>query len=325
MARALPPRAARDRAPAWRAGRRADERSARRRRRRRRGALQAGRGLAAGKPVRARRARRTPAPARRRLADAKPHLRGRRPRGDVAVAGRNRAVGKRPGDAAELPRQPARHRFQPEQQRAGYAVGSSPIAGEDGVLLRYGKTWTQEPEEAIPPQARGASFTSVAFAGSEAIVAYRRRPNISQNQRDGWPARQRRLGWQVDARSRRGDRDGGAGGGRGAARRGRGVHDRRRRGRAARVSSAKRPARRGRPPPRRCRDRPRARWRCSAKAARCGRSSRPAGSATKANRSRRRPGFRRACSNPSRRSPAARKAAACYARPRAAGATRATN
>jgi hypothetical protein len=58
--------------------------------------------------------------------------------------------------------------FDPEEPARGYAVG------ESGVLLRYGKTWTQEPESEIPQPARGASFTAIAFAGSEAIVAYRR-------------------------------------------------------------------------------------------------------------------------------------------------------
>jgi hypothetical protein len=58
--------------------------------------------------------------------------------------------------------------FEPEEPSIGYAVG------ESGVLLKYGKTWVQEPEEDIPQPARGASFTSIAFAGSEAIVAYRK-------------------------------------------------------------------------------------------------------------------------------------------------------
>jgi hypothetical protein len=58
--------------------------------------------------------------------------------------------------------------FDPEEPARGYAVG------ESGVLLRYGKTWTQEPESEIPAPARGASFTSIAFAGGEAIVAYRK-------------------------------------------------------------------------------------------------------------------------------------------------------
>jgi hypothetical protein len=54
--------------------------------------------------------------------------------------------------------------FDPSDPSRGYAVG------QQGVLLRYGKTWTQEE---LPPEVAGASFTSIAFAGSEAIVAYR--------------------------------------------------------------------------------------------------------------------------------------------------------
>ncbi len=54
--------------------------------------------------------------------------------------------------------------FDPNNPSRGYAVG------QQGVLLRFGKTWTQE---ALPPEVAGASFTSIAFAGSEAIVAYR--------------------------------------------------------------------------------------------------------------------------------------------------------
>ncbi len=64
--------------------------------------------------------------------------------------------------------------FDPEDASRGYVVGQS------GVLLRFGKTWTQErtcepgvPEPCLPAEVAQASFTSVAFAGSEAIVAYR--------------------------------------------------------------------------------------------------------------------------------------------------------
>jgi hypothetical protein len=60
--------------------------------------------------------------------------------------------------------------FEPGNPSRGYAVGEPGVAGQPGVLLRYGKTWTQE---ALPPEVAGATFTSVAFAGSEAIVAYR--------------------------------------------------------------------------------------------------------------------------------------------------------
>ena len=54
--------------------------------------------------------------------------------------------------------------FDPNDPTRGYAVG------QQGVLLRYGKSWTQEP---LPPEVQGASFTSIAFAGPQAIVAYR--------------------------------------------------------------------------------------------------------------------------------------------------------
>jgi hypothetical protein len=81
--------------------------------------------------------------------------------------------------------------FDPEEPAHGYAVG------ESGVLLRYGKTWTQEPEELIPPQARGASFTSIAFAGSEAIVVYRRL--IPSTERfEGGMIVNSGSGWQID-------------------------------------------------------------------------------------------------------------------------------
>lgn len=57
---------------------------------------------------------------------------------------------------------------------------------EPGVLLRYGKTWTQEPDSALPPQVQcRASFIAVAFAGSEAIVAYRVRPGGNQKTETG--------------------------------------------------------------------------------------------------------------------------------------------
>jgi hypothetical protein len=58
--------------------------------------------------------------------------------------------------------------FDPSNPSRGYAVGTT-AAGLGGVLLRYGKTWTQE---APPPQAANAALTSIAFAGSEAIVSY---------------------------------------------------------------------------------------------------------------------------------------------------------
>jgi hypothetical protein len=55
--------------------------------------------------------------------------------------------------------------FDPNDPSRGYAVG------QGGVLLRYGKSWTQD---ALPPEAEGASFTSIAFAGRVALVAFRK-------------------------------------------------------------------------------------------------------------------------------------------------------
>jgi hypothetical protein len=54
--------------------------------------------------------------------------------------------------------------FDPQNPSRGYAIG------QGGLLLRFGKSWTQD---ALPPEVAGASFTSIAFAGSQAIVAFR--------------------------------------------------------------------------------------------------------------------------------------------------------
>jgi hypothetical protein len=51
--------------------------------------------------------------------------------------------------------------FDPQDPALGYAVGQS------GALLRYDKTWAQE---TLPQGFQEANFTSVAFAGSEAMV-----------------------------------------------------------------------------------------------------------------------------------------------------------
>ena len=52
--------------------------------------------------------------------------------------------------------------FDPANPSRGYAVG------KNGALLGFGKSWETEP---LPPGFAGANFTSIAFAGSEAIVA----------------------------------------------------------------------------------------------------------------------------------------------------------
>jgi hypothetical protein len=82
--------------------------------------------------------------------------------------------------------------FEPGSQSRGYAVGSQ------GTLLQYGKTWTQEPEEAIPPPARGASFTSIAFSGSQAIVAYRKLISADSESYVGGLIVNEGSGWHVE-------------------------------------------------------------------------------------------------------------------------------
>jgi hypothetical protein len=79
--------------------------------------------------------------------------------------------------------------FDPSNPDRGYAVG------QGGVLLGYGKTWTQE---ALPPQVANASFTSIAFAGSEAIVAYRELPDPSRNSYVGGLLVNNGSGWEID-------------------------------------------------------------------------------------------------------------------------------
>jgi hypothetical protein len=54
--------------------------------------------------------------------------------------------------------------FAPGEPDLGYAVG------KQGVLLKYDKSWEQVP---LPAELQQANFTSIAFAGSEAIAGYR--------------------------------------------------------------------------------------------------------------------------------------------------------
>jgi hypothetical protein len=94
--------------------------------------------------------------------------------------------------------------FDPGNPARGYAVGSAAL-GLGDVLLRYGKTWTEVPacgagvsQPCIPPEAAGASFTSIAFAGSEAIIAYRRLLNPEHDVYTGGLLVNAGSGWQVD-------------------------------------------------------------------------------------------------------------------------------
>jgi hypothetical protein len=90
--------------------------------------------------------------------------------------------------------------FDPEEASRGYAVGQS------GVLLRYGKTWTQEPtcgpevpQPCIPAAAAQASFSSIAFSGSEAIVAYRKLRASGREEYEGGLLVNDGSGWSIDA------------------------------------------------------------------------------------------------------------------------------
>ena len=214
--------------------------------------------------------------------------------------------------------------FDPEEPSYGFAVGSSTVGsepgssetGEPGPLLRYGKTWTQQAFPAqkpcSPKEAAGnseevkreevercaswakVSFTSITFAGSEAIVVYRLRGNISQSihATGGLLVKEgKESAWHVDEGAAAAMGNGVPVSVAGLAGRRCGVHDRRRVRRAAgdracigelvlggQSHAAARLDRRS------ARGLPRRRQRC-------GRSSRPAGSATKANRRRRAPGF----------------------------------
>jgi hypothetical protein len=70
--------------------------------------------------------------------------------------------------------------FDPTNPARGYAVG------RQGVLLHYDKTWLQDP---LPPGFASTDFTSVAFAGTEALVAAG--GDVLTNDGSG-------SGWQVD-------------------------------------------------------------------------------------------------------------------------------
>ncbi len=82
--------------------------------------------------------------------------------------------------------------FDPTNPTRGYAVGPG------GVLLRYGKTWAQEPPQALPAQVQGAAFTSIAFAGSEALVVYRKLPDPTEQRYEGGLLVNDGSGWQID-------------------------------------------------------------------------------------------------------------------------------
>lgn len=67
--------------------------------------------------------------------------------------------------------------FAPSDPNVGYAVG------KQGVLLGYGRTWTQQ---ALPPGLEQEHFTSVAFAGGQALAVHRH--GLLVNDGGGWRA-----------------------------------------------------------------------------------------------------------------------------------------
>jgi hypothetical protein len=85
--------------------------------------------------------------------------------------------------------------FDPNNPGRGYAVGST-VVGLGGVLLRYGKSWSEESE--LPAPAQGAALVSVAFAGSQAIVAYRKQAGSSESHLVGGLIVNDGSGWRVD-------------------------------------------------------------------------------------------------------------------------------
>jgi hypothetical protein len=56
--------------------------------------------------------------------------------------------------------------FDPSEPSRGYAVG------QQGLLLAYGKTWEQQSLPSALAGPEGANFTSIAFAGNEALATY---------------------------------------------------------------------------------------------------------------------------------------------------------
>jgi len=79
--------------------------------------------------------------------------------------------------------------FDPNEPQLGYAVG------KQGVLLRYGRQWTQEPLPAgVDPEV---NFTSIAFAGNEALAAYKF-PLEGENNYEGGLLVNDGSGWRVD-------------------------------------------------------------------------------------------------------------------------------
>ena len=139
--------------------------------------LHAGPGLVAGVPLRRRRRQ----CRRRRCAEwPGPRRAASTPSATTARCG---CGAPRPACGNRIPAKPFNFHgnltaiaFAPGNPDLGYAVG------KQGVLLAYDKTWTQQ---TVPAAVSQAHFTSVAFAGSEAIVAYRMLDPANPSQEEG--------------------------------------------------------------------------------------------------------------------------------------------
>lgn len=82
--------------------------------------------------------------------------------------------------------------FNPSNPAQGYAIG------QQGLLLGYGKTWEQEK---LPPELEGpngANFTSIAFAGQEALATYRVPVKFDPVEYAGGVLCNDGSGWQID-------------------------------------------------------------------------------------------------------------------------------
>jgi hypothetical protein len=85
--------------------------------------------------------------------------------------------------------------FDPANPARGYAVGTRAV-GSGGVLLRYNKTWTEE--TGLPAEVQNAQFNGIAFAGSQALVAFNVQRNPGENGFDGGLLVNDGGGWSVD-------------------------------------------------------------------------------------------------------------------------------
>jgi hypothetical protein len=85
--------------------------------------------------------------------------------------------------------------FDPNNPARGYALGTS-VLGRGGMILRYGKSWTEE--ASLPAEAQGAQFLGIAFAGSEALVPYVKQLNAEKGIYAGGLLANSGSGWHVD-------------------------------------------------------------------------------------------------------------------------------